>query len=463
MSVTTAPLHAPAAAPPLAERLADWTAAEWDRWPLWLPVALGAGVVTYFALRWEPGDAWFALPLAPILATLPLWRLARPAAVLALMLAAAAVGFVTGMAHARLAPPVPDLPRTAVVVTGTVSNVELLPEGRRITLEGARWPDAAPLSRDIRIRLRADDPARPAPGDTLSIRALIRAPSAPSYPGAWDFQRAAYFSGLAGSGFALGAASVTPADETPLFAGLRAAIEARVREAIPSAAGAISAALLTGSQSGIPAETMTAMRDSGLAHLLSVSGLHAAIVIGLGYLTARWLLGTVPWIAVRMDGKPAAAVAGLLLGGAYTVLTGTQVPMVRSFAMAALATLALLTGRRVLSPRALALAAGVVLLAAPAALLGPSFQMSFAAVLALIAAAEAMRIPAAALRERGRAGRIALLILGTTVTSIVAAAATTPFGLHHFGRLQIYGVAANAVAVPLTSFIVMPAGMLALC
>ncbi|TPG61421.1 ComEC/Rec2 family competence protein [Roseomonas nepalensis] len=124
-------------------------------------------------------------------------------------------------------------------------------------------------------------------------------------------------------------------------------------------------------------------------------------------------------------------------------------------------TLAILTGRRALSPRALAVAAALVLLFAPEALVGPSFQMSFAAVLALIAAAEAMRGPTRRLRERGGAGRLALLLIGLMGTSIVAGAATTPFGLHHFGRLQLYGVAANAVAVPLTSFVVMPAGMLA--
>ncbi|MBI0536594.1 ComEC family competence protein [Roseomonas sp. KE2513] len=445
----------------LAERAAGWAAAEWSRWPLWLPVAMGAGVLAYFGLRTEPAAAWMALPWPFLLLSL-LSRGRHPLAGAALALAGvAALGFAAALFHARAAAPLVELPRTAAVVSGRVVAVDLLPEGRRVTLEAPRLGDGPPLERAIRVRLRNNDPARPAPGDDVTVRALVRAPMPPAYPGAFDFQRAAFFSGLAGSGFALNPAEVTPRAGAPMFAGLRAAIEARVSAALPGETGAVSAALLTGSQSAIPAPALAALRDAGLAHLLSPSGLHVAIVIGLGFVTLRAAIAAIPWLALRVDSKGAAAVLGLALVGTYTLLTGAGVPMLRSFAMAALATLAILTGRRALSPRALALAAGVVLLFAPEALVGPSFQMSFAAVLALIAAAEGMRGLTQRLRAMGAPGRAALVVFGLMATSLIAGAATTPFGLHHFGRLQLYGVAANAIAVPLTSFIVMPAGMLA--
>ncbi|GGC48332.1 hypothetical protein GCM10011504_28490 [Siccirubricoccus deserti] len=297
----------------------------------------------------------------------------------------------------------------------------------------------------------------------MRLRALVRAPGAPAHPGGWDFQRAAYFAGLGGSGFALGRAEVT-LDETaaPGFAGLRAGIEARVTAAIPGAAGAVAAALLTGGQSAIPATDLAAMRDSGLAHLLSVSGLHIAIVMGLGFWAIRFILALVPALALRLPVKPLAALGALALGGGYMLLTGAQVPMQRSFAMAALVTLALLAGRRALSLRSWALAAAAVLLAQPAAVLGASFQMSFAAVLALIAGWEWLRprMPRAG-GEGAWRRRLLLAGFGIIATSVLAGAATTPFGLHHFGRLQLYGVAANALAVPLTSALVMPAGMAA--
>jgi competence protein ComEC len=205
------------------------------------------------------------------------------------------------------------------------------------------------------------------------------------------------------------------------------------------------------------------MRDSGLAHLLSVSGLHMAIVLTSVFATLRLLVALVPWLALRVPGKAVAALGALAAGAGYMLLTGAQVPMQRCLVMAALVTLGLLAGRRALTVRTLALAAAVVLLVAPAELLGPSFQMSFGAVLALAAGYEALRGRLAGPRlGRGWRRRVALGVIGLMLTSALAAAATAPYGLHHFGRLQIYGIAANAVAVPLTSLVVMPAGMVAL-
>jgi competence protein ComEC len=204
------------------------------------------------------------------------------------------------------------------------------------------------------------------------------------------------------------------------------------------------------------------MRDSGLAHLLSVSGLHMAIVIGLVFATLRLLLAVVPWVALRVPGKPVAALGGLAAGAGYMLLTGAQIPMQRCLVMAGLVTLGLLAGRRALTTRTLALAAAAVLLVAPAELLGPSFQMSFAAVLALAAGWEALRGRLQAPARAGWRRKLLLGFAGLVLTSVLAGLATAPYGLHHFGRLQLYGVAANALAVPLTSLLVMPAGMLAL-
>lgn len=461
--------------------LAAFLEAQQGRLFAWAPVALGAGIAAYFALGFEPAPAWRLAALGlGLAAALLAWRLpaARAAAGLP---AAALLGLALAGWHAARQPPMPDLPRGATILSGTVLRVDPLPEGRRVTLAEARLDGGAPLARQVRVRLRKEDPAEPRPGDGLVVRALVRAPAPPAYPGAWDFQRAAWFSGLAGSGFAIGPAAVQPDPEgrAPPLAGLRSTIEARVAAALPgtdgaaggppgsgavrpSPEGAIAAALIAGGQSAIPPADLAAMRDSGLAHILSVSGMHIAIVMGLVFGLLRLLLAAIPPLALRLPVKAVAALAALAAGGFYMLLTGTQVPMQRSFAMAALATIALLAGRRALTFRAWALAALVVLAVEPVALLGPSFQMSFAAVLALIAGWQALR-PHLAGRQRsaGLGERAALLLAGIVATSVLAGLATAPYALHHFGRVQLYGVAANALAAPLVSLVVMPAGMAA--
>lgn len=445
-------------------RAAEAFATERQQQALWLPVAMGAGILLYFSLRSEPDARLIWLAPGLIIAALLVARRWPFCGWLCALVAAGSFGFAVTLWHAQRAPPPLSPPPRALVIQGIVQNVQALPQGLRVTLAEARLgPEAPRLARSLRIRLRNDDPARPAPGDLLSVRALIRAPAAPAYPGAWDFQRAAFFSGQGGVGFAIGAAEVTPgAGEAPLLAGLRTALETRVMAALPGSAGAISAALLTGSQSAIPTADLNAMRDSGLAHLLSVSGLHIAIVMSVSFWVTRLLLALYRPVALRVPGKLMAGCGALLAGGFYMLLTGAQVPMQRSFAMACLVTLAILAGRKAISLRGLAWAATVVMIVDPASLLGPSFQMSFAAVLALIAGWEAVQPRLAGLRgHRGWAWRIGFAVLGLMMTSVLAGAATAPFGLAHFGRLQWYGVAANAIAVPLTSFIVMPAGMLA--
>ncbi|WP_198371924.1 DUF4131 domain-containing protein, partial [Roseomonas rosulenta] len=194
-----------------AQRVEVLLAGERGRLAPWLAVAMGAGILGYFALREEPA-LWAAAP-GPLLVVLA-WLVATRAPHAGWLIglcAAAGLGFGAALLHAAAAPPATAPPLRAVVLSGIVQDVDLLPEGLRVTLAEARFgPDEAPQPRTIRVRLRGNDPARPAPGDRISLRALVRAPSAPAYPGAWDFQRAAFFAGQGGAGFAIGPAEVTP-------------------------------------------------------------------------------------------------------------------------------------------------------------------------------------------------------------------------------------------------------------
>jgi competence protein ComEC len=270
-----------------------------------------------------------------------------------------------------------------------------------------------------------------------------------------------------GSGYALGPleriAESTPSAPLRMVQRLRETIANHIAAAVPGAAGAISTTLLTGITTGIPPPDHQAFRASGLAHLLAVAGLHIGIVMGWTLAFARLAFALSEHASLFWPTKKLAALAALTAGAGYMVLTGMHVPIVRSFAMASLYTCAVLAGRQAISLRGLALAAMVLMLLEPEEVPGVSFQMSFAAVLALIAGYEALRPALPALHGDGSwRRRLASHLTALALTSALAGTASAPFGAYHFGHIQLYFVVANMIAVPLAALWVMPAGLIGL-
>ncbi len=445
--------------------LARWVEAEQGRFPPWLAVFMGAGIVLFFAQPGEP-PAWIGPALAGL--ALPLvvlgWgRLGARAATTCLL--AAAVGFASASLRTHAMPPMPGLPRGAVAVSGTVVAVEPLPAGRRVILGQVTLDGSGVMARGLRLRLRDTDLQPVAPGDRLGVRALLRAPFAPAYPGAWDQRRDEYFQGLAGGGFALGAAHVlVSAHRSGLAEGwqrFRERVAARIMAAVPGPPGAVSATLLTGISTAIPPAVRADFATAGLAHILAVAGLHIGIVMSTVFAAARFGLVQWEWAALRWRVKQVAGVVALAVGAFYMAITGMHLPIIRSFVMACLVTLGLLLGRRAISMRSLGFAATVLMLTQPEAVDGVSFQMSFAAVMVLVAGYEVLHsLKIASFSHRpGWLGwlRRDLLLVGTT--SLLAALATAPFVAYHFGQVQIYSVLANMLAVPLATFWVLPLGL----
>ena len=468
MSATARALHP--AWPGIATRWHAWVEAERGRFALWLPVWMAAGVVLYFSLTAEPpwwaGAAGLAGALA---ATGLLWRRPVPRAAAA-CLAAAALGLGSAQLATLRAAPLAAIPSHAAIVTGTVAAVDVLPQGRRVLLARPSLDGAAPLALAGGLRLRAGDAAALATGDRLRGRALLQPPAPPAWPGGWDLQRDAFFAGIGAYGYALNPserlAEGSPADLAAWMQRAREAIAVRIGAAMaggdPTAA-AIAITLLTGTTHGIAEADRAAFRDSGLAHLLAIAGLHIGIVMGLFFALARLGLGLWEYAALHWPAKQIAALAALLAGGGYLLLTGWHVPILRSFAMACLVTLGVLVGRRALSMRGLGLAMAAVIAVEPSAVMGVSFQMSFGAVLALIAGYEALRPWLRRLHGDGsRRRRLLAYGVALALTSALAGTASAPFGAYHFGHVQLYFIAANLLAVPITALWVMPAGMLGL-
>jgi competence protein ComEC len=451
--------------------------AERSRWMLWLPVAMGLGIAVYYELPSEPA-LWLGPALAAAAFALvffaPAGSLARALAI-GLMAAAVGLGLVAWRT-ASLAAPTLSRPLFSINVEGRIADIQRLPEGVRVVLEAVRLKGSgAPPPEMMPVRLRVSL-SRGAPplhiGDRLLVLANLSPPAGPAAPGAFDFQRVAWYQQLGAVGYALAPATVIEAGRPDGFVrtidALRADVTERILKALPGPAGGVVAALLAGEQTAVDKDVAQAMRDSGLAHILSISGLHIVFVVALVMGLVRYGIALAPALALRIDAKKAAAVLALLAALFYTALAGAPVPAQRACAMAGFALLAVLLDRTALSLRLVAWSAIIVLAVAPESLTGASFQMSFAAVVALIAAWEAGAGWRRRLHERAELSRHRLLwrfgvgFGASLATTLIASIATGAFAAYHFNRLSLLGVVANLLGVPLTGFWIMPWGLLAM-
>jgi competence protein ComEC len=437
----------------------------------WLAVAFGSGIALWFTLPAQ--GHWLALMAicigismasAAILREHGHYPYLRLTGIVIPFVVAAGCGSVWVRSSMIGAEPIAH-PGVAMLA-GRILSIEKQPaQTRSRIIMATREPGTA---RAIRVRLNLpDDKAALGtvqPGAIVQVRARLVPPAPPMLPGSYNFARSAWFAGLAATGTALSPLEVVkPGAGGARLNEVQRRLTDHVRAQLPPEQAGIAAALTTGDMGGITAIDAQAMRDSGLAHLLSISGLHVSAVIGAVYFAALRLLALWPWLALRVRLPVVAAGCGALAGIGYTLLSGSQVPTVRSCIGALLVLAALALGREALSLRMLALAAFLVLLVWPEAIMGPSFQMSFAAVLAIVALSGAAPIRSFLKpREESplvRGGRHLAMIL---LTGILIEVALMPIGLYHFHRGGIYGALANVVAIPLTTVIIMPSVLIGL-
>jgi competence protein ComEC len=450
----------------LGDRLEALATAERDQLPLWLPVGMIVGIAAWF---WLPDEAsWIAFLLVAAASTLALLAAApatRWGRALAIFSLAAALGCLSiWWKSERVAAPRLERAQLATFA-GAIESAQRLPARQAVRLVVATEGSALPP----RVRVNVDEvDATEAlqPGARVRIRAWLMPPAPAAVPGAYDFARAAWFQRIGATGRALDVAVTAPPGSsswTARLASWRQRLADHIRARLPGTEGGIAAALATGDQGGIPEADAEAMRRSGLAHLLSVSGLHLTAVVGAVMLLTLKLLALSPILALRFRLILLAAGAGALAGIAYTLLTGSEVPTVRACIASLLILAGIAIGREALTLRLLAVGALIVLLLWPETLVGPSFQLSFAAIMAIVALHEHPRVQAMLARRdepvHAKAGRILLALL---LTGLAVEIALTPIALFHFHRAGLYGAVANIVAIPLTTFVIMPLEALAL-
>ncbi len=459
----------------LGMRLRLWAAEEIAAGRLlpWFAVAYGAGIVFYFTAEHEP-VWWVAAGLATGCAMAAvLLRRHVVAFVVALALFAISSGFaIAALKTALIGHPILRYPVSGVSITGFVELRDESQHTDRIVVRVERIDGNRIEGIPQRVRLSVKRGMAPPAGAFIAVKARLEPPLQPLRPGSYDFARDLFYQRIGASGFVNGAIKIITPPAVPgpwqragaVVQGLRDAIDARIRAVVAGDPGSIASALITGRRDAITPTVYDAMFVSGIGHVLSISGYHMAVVAGVVFFIVRALLTLIPGLADRAPIKKWAAFAALAVTAFYLVLSGAEVATQRSFIMIAVVLLGVLVDRPTMTFRTLTVAALIVLMFAPEAVVHPSFQMSFAATLALIAAYQrGVPLPRAG-AESSLGARAALWgvreIAGLILASLVAGFATTPYAAYHFHRVAPYGVLANLLAMPVVSAWVMPMGLL---
>ena len=463
---------------PIASWIAERLESERDRWPLWIPVGFGVGIAVYFALPLEPHPF---VGLGAFIAASVVWLIVRKAhgfiSISALCLLVCIAGFAVAQGRTMwVDAPILVKEHGPAWISGVILDVDPRTSGVRVVfaVDDVVGLEAHLMPRRVRVSIRTKG-VEPVPGMTARVRAVLMPPPEPVAPGAFDFGRALYFRGIGAVGYAVGSLEAidngSDAPATRLIEQLsafRLAVAERINTAMNEAGASaqsapVAVALLTGLRGQIAEDVLVALRDAGLAHLLAISGLHLGLIAGITFFTIRLGLALRERLALDYPIKKWAAVAALIVAFGYLCLTGGTVPTQRAFIMVAIVLLAILVDREAISMRPVAWAAMMVLLLRPESLLSASFQMSFAAVTALVAFYEWLRRRAVVRSRPPEAWQRPLIYLGAVAaTTVVASLATGPFAAYHFDRIALAGMIANLVAVPLTAFWIMPLGLLAL-
>ncbi|MDX2142417.1 MAG: ComEC/Rec2 family competence protein [Rhodospirillaceae bacterium] len=457
------------------ESLREEALRQLDAGLLWLVTAFGAGIAAFFTWPVDPWP-WVGPALGSLAVAIVIWRRRLDGVVFA---AAMVLAVGAGLTAAQVRVSSVDAPVITqeigpLEVRGRVIEVEREPGRTRVILDRVRFESSVVSRKPVRIRLSL--PSRhgaPRVGDVIAVDAVLRPPERPVVPGGFEYQRYLFFERIGALGYTLQpwelkraqAEEGMSAQARQTIENLRRDISDRILAVIPGDAGAVAVALVTGEQSLISEPLQEAYRVSGLAHLLSISGVHMSLLAAAVFVLVRRTLALWPAVALRLDIKKIAAWAALAATSFYVLISGMSVPAVRAFIMVAVVMIAVLVDRRAISLRSVAMAAVVLLALYPEAVVGPSFQMSFMAVIALVALYERVSLRP---HWRGPDGEVRVMravliyVAALVVTDLVAGSVTSLFAAYHFNRLPAYSLIANLVAAPLTGLWIMPTGLLAL-
>lgn len=446
--------------------------AERFRWFLWSPVLFSTGIGIYFSLPFEVSK-WIVLLLLEVILFLAfLFRHNYNRLFVLFNVFLMVMGFATACLQTYyLSKKVYASVDIKSYITASIEEIDYNYRGKqRLVVDDVKNFDGDLIKGRYRLTMMSENDELKA-GDCIEAVAEISTPDKPFVIGGYQPKRQAFFDDISGIGYI--PSSVFALDECSnsnsfgdFIANLRQDISRRIYEILPHDQASVVTAISTGDSGKINVSVRDNYRDSGLAHFLSISGLHMSMITGLMFFFIRFITASIPIIAVRVDSKKISAIVAIFVSFLYLMISGAAIPAQRAFIMTTIVLLGVLFDRVAISMRVLAIAAFIILIIAPQALIGPSFQMSFSAVIALVAFYEKYAGSITKFLKGDNYQSNSWLvkmfkvcwvyIIGILLTDFVASVTTSVFASYHFNRLAVYTTLGNMLAGPVIGFIIMP-------
>ncbi len=467
---------------------------------LWFPVCQCVGILTYFSLSFEPSCTFTISIFLLLLPTLILIAiLYRKYAILCIALIAVLIGFTASKLRTALVDAqILDKERYVKDIVATVKDINdrgsykqfllsitkpsTIPESssvipvppfvipapssvipaldtgiqkKKIWSRAGMTPDRALDNIRISVRTKVEKGIKI--GDQVKLSAKLFPPKIAPSEYAYDFARIAYYQKISATGFATSKIALYKKTEARKFQeyieSFRQYIYENLQQNIKKPHADILSALLIGKKDGVDQKTMDAIRDSGIAHLFAISGLHLSFVAGLFFIVFRNLFAISETLTLKYNTKKISAFLTILPTTFYLLITGMQISAQRAYIMVILVLIATMIERKYRGLIAIAFAASVILSVEPEAILKPGFQMSFSAVLALVAS---YQINANKLFKI----KIMKYFVSIMISSVIASLATVPYTIYNFNYFSISGIITNLVAIPIVTLIIIPLGII---
>lgn len=432
---------------------------------LWIPVLFGIGILCYFKLSFEP-DVKVSI-ITTLLLIVGIFSFRKIKFVFWFFLISLLISSGFTSANIRsiyIKAPVITKKIGIKNIVGTIERIDSRPKGKRFLLTNLEIEGINQHKTPKKIRISINkDSSFAKPGDVISITANLSPPPKPVIPDGYDFSRYAYFQQIGAVGYAVSDVTKLQDNESPqLVQALRQTIKETIVKHSNDTHAHIANALLVGEKGGINKATMENVRVSGIAHILAISGMHLSLVAAIFFFFSRLAFASIEKLALNFHIKKWSALIAILGSFAYLLISGSPISAQRAFIMTTLILTAIMIDRTGIPMRSAAIAALLILAATPESILSPSFQMSFAAVFALISMYEMCKNVFNNYQEYGKIRKLLLYLFGIIFSSLVAGIATAPFAAYHFNNFAPYGVITNLIVVPITSLFIMPFGVISL-